>query len=625
MQLASRMPAQVMSTRLRLPPSVPPFNTLAYRIFSFVWIAAFLLAAAGPIAGMYLRYTAPENNSQLLLGSRAGFAVAPRDATRVRFTVGPRLAKAGVRAGDHIVAIYGLPLPKVMPMNEQALAEHADDPAYIAMGNLLYSADDSEVPLTLQSPDGRVRDVVVTTGEQHIDDGANALGISPKLLKFIDLLQVLAYPFLLWAAWILHRRNARDAVSSILSLAVLFTIGAEQPSAMALAAINVPRWLNVAIFDLGNVLLLAGILLFPHGNLSWRRVALIASLPVLLVLQGQTYQAFFISFMIISVLSLLRCMRQTPSSDLRQQIRWALFGFSGFALLRAFSISADLLKWSAHSFGQQLLVEMGAGIAFALATLVLQTGLLIALLKYRLYDAEAIISRTVSVALITLLLGAGFGAVMEGIITQLQNIYPDSQTPAAMVGAVLAILFIEPLRKKVEAWTERHFHKNLIELKDGLPETMRDLRDVASVDEFIGEVLRQVADGLLAHRVAFVLGRELKLQIGVTRGEVLRWLAAFQPGAGDSILECNFDDRLFPLRVRLEDGGGAFVGWLLIGPRPDGSIAGKDEREAIEDVAVPLARSMRVVLNRERERKEMFELLDSHRQRIERLELLLRG
>ena len=45
---------------------------------------------------------------------------------------------------------------------------------------------------------------------------------------------------------------------------------------MFLASIGVPRWLNVAIYDLGNVLLLAGILLFPHGNLSWRRVALIA-------------------------------------------------------------------------------------------------------------------------------------------------------------------------------------------------------------------------------------------------------------------------------------------------------------------------------------------------------------
>ena len=73
----------------QLPPVVPPFNTLSFRIFTLVWVLAFLLAIAGPVLGFYHRYTERANNSQLLLGSRAGFAVSPRDATLVRFTVGP--------------------------------------------------------------------------------------------------------------------------------------------------------------------------------------------------------------------------------------------------------------------------------------------------------------------------------------------------------------------------------------------------------------------------------------------------------------------------------------------------------------------------------------------------------
>ena len=257
----------------RLPPAVPPFNTRAYRLFSLIWIAAFLLAIVGPLAGFYYRYTSAENNSQLLLGSRAGLrGLAARRDHWFASPSGPHAGAAGIRAGDHIIAVYGLPLPKVMPVTEEALAQHADDPAYIAMGNLLFGTDNSEVPLTVRDSNGQVRDVTVTTGEQHIDAGAKALGISPKMLSFIDLLHVISYPFLLWAAWILHRRNSRDVVSSILSLAVLLTIGAEQPSSIFLATIGVPRALNVALYDLGNVLLLAGILLFPHGKLSWRVV-----------------------------------------------------------------------------------------------------------------------------------------------------------------------------------------------------------------------------------------------------------------------------------------------------------------------------------------------------------------
>jgi hypothetical protein len=449
------------------------------------------------------------------------------------------------------------------------------------------------------------------------------MGISPTLLSFIDLLPVISYPFLLWAAWILHRRNARDAVSSILSLAVLLNIAAEQPSSTFLATIGVPRMANVALYDFGNILLLAGILLFPHGKLSWRLVTLLAALPVLMLLHGTIYQAVFVSFMIAAVIMLLRCMRGTEASDLKQQIRWALFGFTGYATLRAISIASDFLKWSTDSFGSQLLVEMLAGISLALGVLVLQLGLLVALLRYRLYDAESIISRTFSIAIVTLVLGAGFAGLMEGIITQMQNIYPNSQTPAAMIGAMAAVTLVEPIHKKVNAWAEKHFHKNLLQLKHGLPEAMRDLRDVTSFDDFIDEVLARVQEGVLAHRAAFILGREVKQQIGVTRGEVLRWLAAFQPDEDQEKVECNKLDPMFPLRVRVEDGSGALVGWLLIGPRPDGSIPGKDEREAIEDIVVPLARSLRVVLSHERDKKELFDLLESHRQRIERIEMAL--
>ncbi|HET8534919.1 MAG TPA: hypothetical protein VFL74_05155, partial [Sphingomicrobium sp.] len=305
MQLALANAGSTLKGGFRLPPCVPPFNTLTYRLFSILWMLAFALALIGPLAGFYIRYTEPANNSQLLLGSRAGFAVSPSDATIVRFTVGPKAETAGIVAGDKLLAIYGLPLPAKMPVNEEVLARKANDPAYIALGNLLFGGDTAEIPLTIRDPSGRVRDVTVTTGEDHIDAGARRLGISPKALSFIDLLHVLAYPFLWWAAWLLHRRNSRDAVSSLLSLAVLLTIAAEQPSSVFLAHIGIPRGLNVAIFDLGNVLLLAGILLFPHGNLSWRVVGLIALLPILTFLPGDPYQAYFICLMIIGVLAMV--------------------------------------------------------------------------------------------------------------------------------------------------------------------------------------------------------------------------------------------------------------------------------------------------------------------------------
>jgi hypothetical protein len=627
MQLALSRTDAPLKGGFRLPPVVPPFNTRGYWLFTLLWALAFMLAVAGPLTGFYLRYTAPHNNSQLLLGSRTGFAVSPRDATLVRFPVGPQAEGAQIVPGDHIVAIYGIDMPRSMPFDEEALAEHGNDPAYIAMVNLLNGSDQAEIPLTIRDPNGRVRDVTVVTGEAHIDAGAKALGISPRLLSFIDLLQVLFYPFLLWAAWLLHRRNARDVVSSILSLAVLFSIAAEQPSSYFLATIGVPRSVNVAIYDLGNVLLLTGILLFPHGNLSWRVIGLIACLPLLMFLHGQAYQTYFVFFMIIGVLAMVRRLRQTESSDQRQQIRWALFGISTYGVLRCISILADYLKWSTGSFGQQLLVEMGAGISFALAVLFLQLGLLIALLRYRLYDAEFVIGRSVNFAVITLGLAAIFAAAGDALKQIVYNYSGNTNSEVPIIfAAALATIMVNPIQDRVQRWSEKRFQKNLYLLREDLPQSVRDMRENASLAEMLQQILAQVDRGVRAVRGAMLVNGCVMAVRGLTVEEVDEWrTSVFAQDYKSDI--CEASDRLFPIRAPLVPSSGDEepIGYLLVGPRPDGSIPSRAEQQAIAGVSEEIARAIRTVIKREAREAEFVELIADNSRRIEALETMIGG
>ncbi len=625
MQLALSTTERPPTRGLRLPPVVPEFNALTYRLFTAVWGLVFLLAIAGPLIGFYQRYTEPANNSQLLLGSRAGFAVSPRDATLVRFTVGPQADAAGVRPGDRIVAIYGIAMPRSMPMNEEALAAHASDPAYITMGNLLYASGESDVPITVRDPDGHIRDVTVTTGEQHIDAGAKALGISPKLLSFIDLLQVIFYPFLLWAAWLLHRRNSRDIVSSLLSLAVLVSIAAEQPSSVFLASIGVPRPVNVAMYDVGNILLLTGILLFPHGNLSWRVVALIALLPLLMFLHGQVYQAYFVCFMIIGVLAMIRRLRQTESSEQRQQIRWALFGISTYAAFRCIYIACDYFKWSTDSFGHQLLVEMAAGISFALAVLFLQLGLLVALLRYRLYDAEIVIGRSVNFAVITLGVAAVFAAAGDALKQIVYNYSGNSNNEGPIIfAAALATIMVNPIQERVERWSEKRFQKNLFLLRNDLPQSVRDMRETATLAEMLEEILAQIDRGVRAVRAAIIVNGSVLTARGLGTDEVEAWRASvFAQDYKHDI--CEASDRLFPIRVPLVPSSDEEepIGYLLVGPRPDGSIPSHAEQTAIKEVSEDIARAIRTVIKREARETEIADLIAENARRIGALEALL--
>jgi hypothetical protein len=625
MQLALTRAGDGRKGWVRLPPVVPPFNAVSYRIFTALWVVAFLLAIAGPLIGFYHRYTERPNNSQLLLGSRAGFAVSPRDATAVRFTVGPEAETAGIRPGDHIVAVYGLPLPRTMPVNEEALAAHANDPAYIAMGNVLFGTDNSQVPLTIRDPDGRVRDVNVTTGEHHIDAGAQKLGISPRWLSFIDLLQVLFYPFLLWAAWLLHRRNSRDVVSSLLSIAVLLNIAAEQPSSVFLAVIGIPRPVNVAIYDVGNILLLTGILLFPHGNLSWRVVGLIACLPLLLFLHGQVYQSYFICFMIIGVLAMLRRLHRTESSEQRQQIRWALLGISAYAVLRCTSIVCDYLKWSTDSFGHQLLVEMAAGISFALAALLLQLGLLVALLRYRLYDAETVIGRSVNFAIITLGVAAIFAAAGDAVKQIVYNYSGNTNNEGPIIfAAALATIMINPIQDRVQRWSERRFQKNLFLLRNDLPQSVRDMRETSSLAEMLDEILVQVDRGVRAVRSAMIVNGCVLSTRGLAPDQVEEWRSS--PVAQDYKSDhCKPSDKQFPIRVPLVPSSDVEepIGYLLVGPRPDGSIPSHQEQKALREVSEEIARAIRTVIKREAREAQIAESIADTARRIEALETLL--
>jgi hypothetical protein len=477
----------------------------------------------------------------------------------------------------------------------------------------------------VRDPNGRVRDVTVTTGEQHIDGGARALGISPKLLSFIDLLHVLFYPFLLWAAWLLHRRNSRDVVSSILSLAMLLSIAAEQPSSAFLATIGVPRPVNVALFDLGNVLLLTGILLFPHGRLSWPIVGLIACLPLLMLLQGIRYQAFFVFFMILGVLAMVRCLRRTESSDLRQQIRWALLGISAYAVLRCISILCDNLKWSMGTFGHQLLLEIGAGISLALAALFLQLGLLVSLLRYRLYDAEIAIGRSVNFAVVTLGVAAIFAAAGDAVKQVIYNYSGNTNNEGPIIfAAALATIMVNPIQDRVQRWSEKRFQKHLFLLRNDLPQSVRDMRETASLEDMLSEILAQVDRGVRAVRTAMIVnGRVLSVR-GLSHDEVEAWrTSVFAQDYKSDI--CESSDRVFPIRVPLVPSSDEEepIGYLLVGPRPDGSIPSREEQKALAEVSEEIARAIRTVIKREAREGQIADLIADNVRRIEALEAML--
>jgi hypothetical protein len=605
-----------------LPDRIPDLKGRGLVLFQLIWIPAFLLAIVGPLAGIWYRIDQAGQNSALIVGSRAGLALDEDDLTRVRFPIGPEAKAAGVRRGDDIVAIDGLEVADVVPISRRgrARANDATETDYVLFSPILEGVDESEYALRLRSRDGSERDYRVKLGEQHIGQAAGRFGLPPALLGVVDLLHLITYPFLLFAAWILHRRKPEDLISSVLSLAILLTIAAEQPSAAFLQyVLNLPGWAHRLLYDAGNICLLAGVLLFPFGQLRPRTILVpLALLPLLFLLQGEWYRAVFVLFMAVAVATLFARLRETPPGDARHQIKWALFGFSGYAVFLATALTMDAAKLQVGSFGSQLLLELLGGLSFGIAFLCLQVGLLIALLRYRLYDAEAVISRSATFALVTIFIGGIFAASNEAVKVFILGMYgPDSgQTPGIFAAAIATVL-VNPAQERIQRWSEQRFQRNLVKLRDDLPDCLRELRESAPMDELLDEALRRIEAGVRTTRLAVLLDGKVAAARGIAPDAMAKWLKDFDAAACNDAI-CNSADADFPIRVplRSKTDDGELIGWLLVGPRPDGSLLSKDEQRALIDVADPITRAIRVVARREQRERAL-------ERRIEALEARL--
>jgi hypothetical protein len=128
----------------------------------------------------------------------------------------------------------------------------------------------------------------------------------------------------------------------------------------------------------------------------------------------------------------------------RQQLRWLAVG-------AALAAVALLVAVAAGAMAKEGVVLAAVGTCVAL--LPLATGA--AILRYRLYDLDRIISRTLAYGLLTVLLGGGYAGVVLGLGQLLGR---DSSLVVAMATLVVAAVF-QPARRRIQAVVDRRFNR----------------------------------------------------------------------------------------------------------------------------------------------------------------------
>jgi hypothetical protein len=225
-------------------------------------------------------------------------------------------------------------------------------------------------------------------------------------------------------------------------------------------------------------------------------------------------------------------------------------------------------------------------------------GLIVSILHYRLYDADTVIGRSAAYGVLTVGFVALFAASQKIIeLIGQQYLGQNLGGLAGGIGAALAAVAIAPMHNRAQRWAEKRFQNALYRLRHGLPALVGDLRETSGLKQIAGATLDSLVDGVRAKRAALVAGDQVVDARDIAAKDVKGWLRDWSPAPHDGI-DCDRSDEMFPVRVPLEAEGHGRVGWLLLGPRPDGSLFGKSEFDAIEEVAEPVARAVQVVTMR---------------------------
>src|SRR5215204_5077777 len=224
----------------------------------------------------------------------------------------------------------------------------------------------------------------------------------------------------------------------------------------------VPRWARW--LALVSIMAFAPSILFPYSSLSlwWH--------PLLNAL---------VSVGVFGAIALVQIYRYRLVSDFaqRQQTKWVVLGIVAAAVGYCTFLVLNLLQ------GGILASLLGYTAALVLLVL-LMISIVVAVLRYRLYDIDLIINRTLVYGSLTALLALiyfGGVAVTQAIFYALTGQEEQPQLAIVVSTLVIAALF-NPLRRRIQSFIDRRFYRSKYDARKTLEAFSTKLRDETDLD-----------------------------------------------------------------------------------------------------------------------------------------------
>jgi hypothetical protein len=187
---------------------------------------------------------------------------------------------------------------------------------------------------------------------------------------------------------------------------------------------------------------------------------------------------FYAGFLSCFVLSIAVVVYQTrryrrASGERRQQLKW--LGAGGFVCV-AFFLTTVLWSHAPAIFGD---------LFFPLALTALPVTIGVGILKYRLYEIDRLVSRTLSYAILTALLAGTF----VGLIVLSTDVLAISSRVGVAASTLAAAALFNPLRKRIQHLVDRRFNRARYDAEATVAAFTARLRDAVEIDAIRADLL----------------------------------------------------------------------------------------------------------------------------------------
>jgi hypothetical protein len=174
--------------------------------------------------------------------------------------------------------------------------------------------------------------------------------------------------------------------------------------------------------------------------------------------------------------------RRTVDSVVRAQLRWLAYSASVVAALLLVSGSVTLAAGSHGGISKSLQV------ALVVSVLGLPVSICIAVTRYRLFDIDRLVSRTVSYAAVTAVLVG----VYVGVVVLATRVLPFSSSFGVAASTLIAAALFSPLRRSVQGAVDGWFNRSRYDaarIVDAFAGRVREAVTVELIRAHLGDVV----------------------------------------------------------------------------------------------------------------------------------------